>query len=63
MQLPDGIIAVLKQDCPTCVLVDPVLKEIESQGLPVTVYVQDEPGFTTVRSSTPSASTSRPCRP
>ena len=48
MQLPDGIIAVVKQDCPTCVLVDPVLGEIESRGLPVTVYVQDEPDFPSV---------------
>ncbi|MEQ8660510.1 MAG: thioredoxin family protein [Gammaproteobacteria bacterium] len=45
MQLPDGIIAVVKQDCPTCVLVDPVLKEIETSGVPLTVYVQDEPDF------------------
>ena len=45
MQLPEGIVAVVKQDCPTCVLVDPVLKEIESRGLDVTVYVQDDVDF------------------
>ena len=25
MQAADGIVAVVKQDCPTCVLVDPIL--------------------------------------
>ena len=48
MQLPEGLIAVVKQDCPTCVLVDPVLREIETRGLPLTVYVQDEPDFPSV---------------
>ncbi|MGR8921490.1 MAG: thioredoxin family protein, partial [Gammaproteobacteria bacterium] len=43
--LPDGIIAVVKQDCPTCELVNPVLREMETRGLPLTVYVQDDPGF------------------
>lgn len=45
MQLPEGIIAVVKQDCPTCVMVDPVIADIEQRGLPVTVYVQDDPAF------------------
>ncbi|MGE0483969.1 MAG: thioredoxin family protein [Gammaproteobacteria bacterium] len=45
MQFPDGIIAVVKRDCPTCELADPVLKEIETRGLPLTVYVQDDPAF------------------
>lgn len=43
--LPEGLVAVVKRDCPTCVLVDPVLVEIESHGLPLTVYVQDDPAF------------------
>jgi len=47
MQLPEGIVAVVKQDCPTCVLVDPVLKEMETRGLSVTVYVQDDLDFPT----------------
>lgn len=46
MKLKDGIIAVIKKDCPTCTLIDPVLKEIEASGLPVTAYVQDDPSFT-----------------
>lgn len=45
MSLPEGLVAVVKQDCPTCVLVDPVLREIESRGIPLTVYVQDAPDF------------------
>lgn len=44
--LPDGLIAVVKRDCPTCVLVDPVLAAIDRAGLPLTVYVQDDPAFT-----------------
>ena len=49
MQLPEGLIAVVKQDCPTCVLIDPVLAELEARGLPLTVYVQDDPAFTATR--------------
>ncbi|MEX2481701.1 MAG: thioredoxin family protein [Gammaproteobacteria bacterium] len=48
MQLPEGLVAVVKQDCPTCVLVDPVLREIETRGVPLTVYVQDDPAFPSV---------------
>lgn len=45
MKLPDGFVAVVKQDCPTCVLVEPVLQEIERGGLALTVYVQDDLSF------------------
>ncbi len=45
MQLPNGLIAVVKRDCPTCLLVDPVLQEIERHGVPLTVYIQDDPSF------------------
>jgi hypothetical protein len=38
VELPEGLVAVVKRDCPTCELVAPVLAQ-----LPVTVYVQDEP--------------------
>lgn len=40
----DGIIAVVKRDCPTCLLIEPVLAEI-SETLPITVYTQDDPSF------------------
>lgn len=42
--LPDGFIAVLKRDCPTCELVVPALEQIAA-GDTLTVYVQDDPGF------------------
>lgn len=43
--LPDGLIAVMKRDCPTCELVDPVLAEIRAAGLTITGVSQDDPSF------------------
>lgn len=43
--LPDGVVAVVKRDCPTCELVAPVLAELEQRGVPLTVYTQDDPAF------------------
>ncbi|MEO7854634.1 MAG: thioredoxin family protein [Rubrivivax sp.] len=43
--LPDGLIVVVKQECPTCVLVEPLLHELAAAGLPLTVYVQDDPAY------------------
>jgi hypothetical protein len=43
--LPDGFLVVAKRDCPTCVLVEPVLRALRSAGAPLVVYSQDEPGF------------------
>ncbi len=49
MALPNGIVAVVKAECATCVLVSPVLRqlraELESVGAELTVFTQDEPGF------------------
>ncbi len=42
--LPDGLIAVVKRDCPTCELVVPVLEQLAESG-PLTVFTQDDPGF------------------
>jgi thiol-disulfide isomerase/thioredoxin len=42
--LPSGIVAFVKRDCPTCVLVAPVLAELV-KAIPLTVYSQDDPGF------------------
>ncbi len=40
----DGLIAVVKRDCPTCVLTEPVLAELAARtGL--TVFTQDDPAF------------------
>jgi len=40
----DGLVAVVKRDCPTCVLAAPVLGELARQG-GLTVYTQDDPSF------------------
>jgi hypothetical protein len=45
MTLPDGVVAVVKRDCPTCVLVAPVLVQLQRAGVPLTVYSQDDPTF------------------
>ena len=42
--LPDGLVAVVKRDCPTCELVAPVLNDLhERAGL--TAITQDDPSF------------------
>lgn len=42
----DGWIAVVKEDCPTCVLVEPVLRSMASSGNQhLTILVQDNPDF------------------
>ena len=40
----DGLIAIVKRDCPTCELTAPVLGELARQG-GLTVYTQDDPSF------------------
>ncbi len=46
LNLPaDGLVAVVKRDCPTCVLVAPLIKELSDRGVPITVYSQDDPSF------------------
>ncbi len=42
--LPEGLVVVVKRDCPTCQLVVPVLHQLASAGT-LTVYSQDDPGF------------------
>ncbi len=42
--LPDGVVAVVKRDCPTCALVAPVLRRL-AKDVPLTVYCQDDPAF------------------
>ena len=43
--LPDGLVAVVKRECPTCALVAPVLAQLAGAGTPLTVYSQDDPTF------------------
>ena len=40
----DGLIAIVKRDCPTCELTAPVLAELAAHG-GLTVYTQDDPSF------------------
>lgn len=40
----DGLIAVVKRDCPTCELIAPVLQDLQQRGK-LTVYTQDDPSF------------------
>jgi hypothetical protein len=44
VQLPDGWVAVVKRDCPTCELVAPVLAELAAAGS-LTAFSQDDPAF------------------
>ncbi len=45
--IPDGLVAVVKRDCPTCVMVEPVLRQLAAAGQPFTVLTQDDPAFPT----------------
>ena len=42
--LPDGLVAVVKRDCPTCELVAPVLSDLHDRAA-LTVITQDDPSF------------------
>jgi hypothetical protein len=42
--MTDGLVAVVKRDCPTCELVVPVLARL-AEGGGLTVYTQDDPTF------------------
>jgi len=44
MTLPDGLVAVVKRDCPTCTLLVPVLREIAGKTR-LLVATQDDPAF------------------
>jgi hypothetical protein len=44
VELPEGFVAVVKRDCPTCTLVAPVLSQLDAAA-PLTVYSQDDPAF------------------
>jgi hypothetical protein len=52
VRLPDGMVAIVKRDCPTCTLVEPVLGQLASAlGDRLTVYSQDDPTFPATVSS------------
>lgn len=41
----NGLIAIVKRDCPTCALVAPLFGGIGQSAGPLAVYCQDDPGF------------------
>ena len=43
-KLPDGLVVFVKRDCPTCVMVEPVLATLAGR-VALTVYSQDDPAF------------------
>jgi hypothetical protein len=46
VELPDGVVVVVKRDCPTCTLVEPVLVQLAAAlGHDLHVYSQDDPSF------------------
>ena len=42
--LPEGLVAIVKEDCPTCELVVPVLRQL-AERTDLTVFTQDNPDF------------------
>src|SRR5260370_17669139 len=44
-RLPDGLVAFVKRECPTCALVAPILIALREAGQRVTVFTQDDPAF------------------
>lgn len=43
--LTDGLIVIAKRECPTCALVEPLLRELAQGVTPLQVYVQDDPAY------------------
>lgn len=43
--LPDGLIAVVKRECRTCAMIQPVLAKLSEGEVPFTVLTQDDPAF------------------
>jgi hypothetical protein len=44
---PLRYIVVLKKDCPTCALVEPVVAQIQARGCTIEIWSQDDPSFPT----------------
>ena len=42
---PDGLIAVVKHDCQTCRMIQPVMTKLAGGQTPITVLTQDDPEF------------------
>ncbi len=44
-RLPDGLVAVVKRECATCVMVVPVLEQLGTEAGPVLIVTQDDAAF------------------
>ena len=42
---PDGLIVVVKRECQTCSMIQPVMQELAGGQIPFTVFTQDDPAF------------------
>ena len=47
IDLPDGLIAVVKRECRTCEMIQPVMARLAEDQTPFTVLTQDDPAFPT----------------
>lgn len=45
LDLPDGLVAVVKRSCPTCEMVVPALEQLARSEVPLQVWSQDDPTF------------------
>ena len=43
--LPDGLVVVVKQECETCRMIEPVLAALARGDQPLTVFTQDDEDF------------------
>ncbi len=43
--VPDGLVAFVKKDCPTCTLIAAVLRDLAATGPAFRVVTQDDPAF------------------
>ena len=43
--LSDGLVAVVKRDCQTCSMIQPVMARLAGGQTPFTVFTQDDPAF------------------
>ena len=43
--ISDGLIVVAKKDCPTCLMIQPVLEQLQQSGVSLAIYTQDDPAF------------------
>jgi hypothetical protein len=41
----DGLILIAKRECPTCLLVEPLVRQLAAGSTPLTVYIQDDPAY------------------